>query len=316
MTRARVAVVGTVVAAALTTALVLWHTWPGPATRGAFGEPVGELVFESDDLAGLEIPMRVVSFRRSWRTTSHATGLLAVPPGRREPMPAVLYLHGLGADASDFGAEALLMAARGVVTLCLDAADVRAPRPAMRGVRGLRADLALRRRTAADVKAALAQLASRKDVDPDRIALVGFSRGAATAALVAPRAGPLAVEVYVSGGAGLSTWPGRLGRVRRADLEAERRLRTAIDPVDDLARAPDRPRLVQLGGRDDVIARRDLERFARAMPRGAKVERYASAGHPLDFAALKRRLDWLSDQLDVEGPPVAGAATDPPPPAG
>lgn len=273
--------------------------------RDAFGPaPVGVEIGRPDLAQDGPIPVREVHFRVDRGASWRARGLLAVPPGggRR---PAVVYLHGLGADASDFFPEALLMAGRGVVALSVDSADARRRAAASRGVAALRAELAVRQRTVRAVRRAFALLARRRDVDPARLAFVGFSRGAATGALAAARGGPLAAEVYVGAGAGLSTWP---GEPSVAGDPSARAVRNALDPATALAAAPaERPRLVQFGLLDEVIPPVALERFARAVPGRPAIERVAAAGHALDLAAMDRRLRWLGDRLDVGDGHVEGA---------
>lgn len=313
MTRARTGALAALTIGLAMIAVAGWWLRPQADPRSAFGQSVGAFEVESEDIGGTGVPIRRVSFPRAAGTQDRATGLLAVPPGERSPMPAVLYLHGLGADATDFAPEALLMAARGAVVLCLDSADVREGRPPSRGLRALREDLARRRSTAADIRAALALLADRSDVDASRIAMVGFSRGAAAGALAARDMTALAAEVYVSGGARLSTWPGRLGEVGAGGRVEARRLAAAIDPARALRLSRQtRPRLVQLGTADQVIARRDLEAFARAARAERRLERYDGAPHALDYAAMRSRLRWLDRELGVEGPSVPGHLTEPP----
>lgn len=313
MTRARAGALGALAVGLALIAVAGWWLRPQADPRLAFGQPVGAFEVESEDIGGTGVPIRRVSFPRAAGTQDRATGLLAVPPGKRSPMPAVLYLHGLGADATDFAPEALLMAACGAVVLCLDSADVQEGRPPLRGLRALREDLARRRSTAADIRAALALLADRSDVDPSRIALVGFSRGAAAGALAARDMTALAAEVYVSGGARLSTWPGRLGDVGASGRVEARRLAAAIDPARALRQSRQtRPRLVQLGTADQVIARRELEDFARAVQADRRLERYDGAPHALDYTAMRSRLRWLDRTLGVKGPAVPGHLTEPP----
>lgn len=259
--------------------------------------------YESAPLNRGPLPVRLVSFASRGAT---ATGLLTIPPGTRAKMPAVVYLHGLGADSGDFTTESVFMAANGVVTLSLDSADPDPGELPQAGIDGLRADLGARRATQRRILSAIGLLKAHPRVDRDRIALVGFSRGGAVAALAARRAPSLAAEVYVSAGAGLDTWPGRVGELAPGDRREAARLVAAIDPARSAAANPhDRPRLVQFGNRDRIIPLASLRRFARAVPRPKRVRRF-EAGHPLSVRALYERIEWLKDILPVDGPPVRG----------
>lgn len=274
----------------------------GPSAGGR-GEESSGFRYESGPLNRGPLPVRLVSFASRGTT---ATGLLTIPPGARGKMPAVVYLHGLGADSSDFTTESVFMAANGVVTLSVDSADADPGDLPQVGIDGLRADLGARRATEGRILSALALLEAHPRVDRDRIALVGFSRGGAVAALAARRAPSLAAEVYVSAGSGLDTWPGRVGELDPGDRQEAARLVGAIDPARSAAaNLHDRPRLVQFGDRDRIIPLASLRRFAKAVPKPKRVRRF-EAGHPLSVRALYERIEWLKDILPVDGPPVRG----------
>ncbi len=249
--------------------------------------------------------MRRVSFRAG---AERATGLFGAAPGRRGPMPAVVYLHGWTADSSDFAPEAIFMAAKGAVVLSIDSADVGLAPPRGDPLAAAREDLRRRRLTVARIRAAVAALAARPDVDPKRIAFVGFSRGAAVGALAAARMPQLAAEVYVSGAAGRATWPGAQGPVDAAERSAVARLVAAADPAAALRQAPrrSRPRLVQFGTRDEVVPQAALRAFAAAVPAPKRVS-IRSRRHALGVPELYERLEWLDRVLAVAGPPVTGA---------
>jgi dienelactone hydrolase len=275
-----------------------------PDARANRPGPAGGLRWESEQLNDGPLPLRRVSFATAGR---RATGLLAVPPGQRAPMPAVLYLHGYLAASDDWVPEMLFMAARGVVTLSIDAADVGLPPHPGDGLPGLREDLRRRLATRARILRAAALLAARRDVDPERIAFAGFSRGAAVGALAMGALPDLAAELYVAGSAGTATWPGRLAGLDDAERAQAQRLIARIDPARALRRlASRRPRLVQYGTRDEVVPVAALRTFAAAVPRPREVT-VRPLPHALDLRALHERLEWLDRALAVEGPPVQGA---------
>lgn len=115
----------------------------------------------------------------SFRTDDGVTiaGTVFLPP---KPGPAVILLHALSRDRGDWHALAGRLADAGFVTLAID----------LRGHGGSGAppagtnmeDLS---RMLADVKAARAYLASRKEVSPNRVGIAGASIGANLAVLYA-----------------------------------------------------------------------------------------------------------------------------------
>ncbi|HEY8582296.1 MAG TPA: dienelactone hydrolase family protein [Capillimicrobium sp.] len=284
-----------------------------PDPRALVDGPAAERLLEigprADD--GYPVPVRQARLPRPDGTA--ATGLLLVPPGERSRMPAVIYLHGTGVTSEDFLFEAVHMAARGAVVLSLDDGDVGRPAPPDGGIRALRVDHRRRMLTVADVRRAVDALAARPDVDAGRIAFVGFSRGANTGALVAAREPRLAALVFIAGGGD----PGAsvLGADPAAVSPEAQRLAARIDPDRAVARdRADRPRLVQYGLRDEAVPADELAAFAAAVPQPRRVQTF-DAGHPIDIPAMRKRLSWLTAQLDVEGPAVRGAPTVPPLPA-
>ncbi|MGE0120488.1 MAG: dienelactone hydrolase family protein [Dongiaceae bacterium] len=107
-----------------------------------------------------------------------AYGTLFLPAGRQEPrsLPAVVMLHGSGgvlaARELTYGKQ---LAAMGVVALAVDAFSARRDRGTRFTERLLNITETM---LVADGYAGLAYLAARPEVDPDRVALVGFSYGA------------------------------------------------------------------------------------------------------------------------------------------
>ena len=88
-----------------------------------------------------------------------------------------------------------------------------------------------------------------------------------------------------------------------------RRVLGPVDPLAAIARSK-AALLLQIGRRDEVVPRRALERLADAAPQGSVVRRY-DAPHELDDAAFRDQLEWLEQELAVDGPPVPGAETGP-----
>jgi pimeloyl-ACP methyl ester carboxylesterase len=162
---------------------------------GAAGAPAELRVERADAPGGLvarRVPLRTVELAFERDGVGFA-GTLYLPPGAARA-PAVVLAHGSeGLDRYSFGPIPLVLAANGYAVLAWDKRGTGRSggdwRPA--GVDVLAADLA----------AAVAAVASRREIDPARIAVVGLSEGgwvAPYAAALAPRIRAIAA---ISGGA-------------------------------------------------------------------------------------------------------------------
>jgi len=107
-------------------------------------------------------------------------GWLLKPNSRKQPLPAILICHGLGANRSDFTELAASLVNRGYMVLTF---DFRAHGESGGG----RSSLGYHEQL--DVAAALGYLRSRAGVDPERIGIFGFSLGGSTAILTAAAQG-------------------------------------------------------------------------------------------------------------------------------
>ena len=233
-------------------------------------------------------------------------GFLAVPPGAARK-PAAVYLHGQGGDRSELLVPATWLAARGAVTLALTTPSAAAGPTQVGGLEGLRRDRDLAVADVVAVRRALDVLAARPDVDADRLGFVGYSAGARTGAILAGVEPRLHALVLMSAGASpvaeyVEAAPAEL----KADVEA---LLGEIDPLRYAALSGDRVVLLQHGSSDEIVPADALEGLAEAMS-GAEVREY-DAGHSLNDAAYREHLEWLSEELEIAGPPVPGAQTGP-----
>lgn len=174
---------------------------------------------------------------------------------------AVLLLHGNGGDRSGFSVEQDFLAARGWDSLALD----------WRGYGGNpgRPDEA---GLLEDARAGLGALAARTGLPRERLALLGFSLGAAVALLLAAEQQPAAVVA-------LAPFTSLPDAAARHYPWAPIRL-LARDRFEALAAAPRVrcPVLVAAGLADTLIPPEHGRRIARALPRGTFAE-VPEAGH-------------------------------------
>jgi uncharacterized protein len=235
-------------------------------------------------------------------------GYLVAPPRAEAALPAVVYLHGSGGDRSQLLPLASWLAARGAVALTLTLPSGRAEPPS-----GVPPEEALRwqRDTiVADVVAvrrALDLLSSDQRVDRERLGLVGWSFGGRLGAIVAGVDDRVRATALMSVGAvPVSEYAAAAPPGLRDDVED---VLPPIDPLTQIANA-EGALLLQAGRADSVVPERALRAVADAAPEGARLRWYA-AEHDLNDNANRDQLDWLSERLEISGPRVAGAKTEP-----
>jgi dienelactone hydrolase len=222
-----------------------------------------------------------------------ATLVLPEAEGRHA---AVVFQHG-GGDArrTDFLPEAEELARAGIASLLVDA-----PFNRPRGRPWLTFDVRDRAayvQNVVDLRRGIDLLVQRAEVDPARIALVGFSYGGVLAGIVAGVDRRLAAVVVMSG-------PGRITEPlrregRRQGIPARRLARyvaamRAVDAVPYVGRAK-APLYFQFGRRDTMPGAW-FRAYVAAAPRGARVQWYP-AGHELCTCATRDRKAWLLQRL-------------------
>ena len=233
-------------------------------------------------------------------------GYLTVPPGDGK-YPAVVFLHGSGGSRLNFVPESSWLAGRRVVGLTIDSPFVR-PGPKLDGLAGLRHERDLSDQAVVDVRRAIDVLRSLKQVDGDRIGILGFSAGAKTAAIAAGVDPRVKAAVIVSGGAP------KLDEFVNASPPAVRpQVRSILGPTDPtryVGKAKGKL-LIQIGNGDTVVPRSDLDRMAKAAG-DAEVKRYEGGHKLVTFApAIHDELAFLWDRLGAGKDAVPGALTGP-----
>jgi pimeloyl-ACP methyl ester carboxylesterase len=226
-----------------------------------------------------------------------------VQPGREvlpDGAPGVLFLHwfdprATNGDRTEFVAEAVRLAARGVVSLLPQQGFPWTADPV-----GDARDVAAVERELTRAAAALAALTELPEVDGNQVVVVGHDYGAMYGALLAAR------EPRIAGLAALApdaTWEHWflaywLG-VDSPAAAAYPDLFAALQPVEAVARvAAHRPVLLQFADDDGYVDAAVRTRFAAA---GTEPKVYPRAGHHLDLAALTDRAAWLQWVLRLPG---------------
>jgi dienelactone hydrolase len=234
---------------------------------------------------------------------------LALPPANGKRRPAVVYLHGSGGDRTSLIVPATWLAGRGAVALAITApSSTASAATGGSAVAELRHDVQVEERDVIAVRRAIDLLRRRPDVDPNRIGFVGWSAGARTGAILAGVEHRLRTLVLMSAGASpISLYSRRAPRSLRPAL---RRDLGSVDPLRYIRRAKGSGLLLQDGRNDTVVPRSALLTLSGDAPSDTTV-RFYNAGHALNSAAYRDQLAWLSDKLEITGPPIKGAITGP-----
>jgi dienelactone hydrolase len=294
--------------------------------QSALTPPFEELVKQFDYDAKAPVDVRVVGKERKQGATvidmSYASprggrvpAYLVVPAGRG-PFAAVLFGHWM-MDGSplknrrEFLEEALVLARAGAVSLLIDTPLVRPGFVLEKDeMRGAEQGSEAARQQVLDFRRGIDLLVARRDVDPKRIAYVGHSFDAHVGAILAAvekrigsfvlMAGAYSDEEYV-----FDTENEALVKLR--ERVGDERLRAYFrdyawdDPVHFVGHSAPAAVFLQFGKRDKPItekmARRDFGRFAEPKRIG-----FYDAGHELDAAARRERVEWLAERLSLRRP--------------
>ncbi len=193
---------------------------------------------------------------------------LVIPAGSG-PFGAVMYLHGAGGSSQDFLPEGLELARRGIAVLLINQPEhFDMPDPATAA-----SELAYEMR---EMDRALALLAARPEVDPDRLGFVGFSFGAVRGATFAGFEG---------------------GRLRIAILASlpssyDTPAMASFDPIAWVGHVSPAALYLQEGTQDTWFTREEAETLIAAAHEPKELQWY-EAGHGLDQQSYLDRLDWL-----------------------
>ncbi len=255
---------------------------------------------------GYPIHVRDVSYTspRGGRVSAY----LVVPPGKG-PFPAVIYLHGSGEDRTSLAVPAAWLAARGAVGLAIDSAFVKASGTEPTDpVKRLDYERDLTAQTVVDLRRGIDVLASLPQVDPNRIGFVGYSGGAKIGGILAGVEPRIRAFDLMSGGAArvdsfVAAAPPKLRLPVRTVLRS-------IDPLRYVGRATPAALFFQDGLKDTVVPHEQLVALAAAGSKPKRITWY-HANHALNAQAFRDQLAWLSQELGIRGPTVAGAQTGP-----
>jgi dienelactone hydrolase len=195
---------------------------------------------------------------------------LLIVPDRNEKRAGVIFMHGYGGSRNDFLEEGV-----GLSLLGADVLTITSPFSLAQGPTGK-----LMIRNVVDLRRAIDLLRARDDVDPKRIALVGYSLGAQAAALTA------GVEDRLNGVI-LQAPPSHLDGAD-ASFDTVRYVRHA---------AP--ARLYFQGATyDEGVPARELSALIAAAPKPADYKWYETS-HSFEPLTFRDQIAWLRDRLGL-----------------
>jgi dienelactone hydrolase len=227
--------------------------------------------------------------------------LLIRPTGVERP-PCVLFLHGLGGSKRDAEFAAVALAPQGIAVLAIDAAR---HGDRAQGKLELTPDLAAidgpMVRTVIDNRRALDYLATRDDVNGDRVVLVGVSMGAILGAIVAGVDERIDAAALLVGGGGweqmsaTSTHP-LLQRLREAGGPGAM---AHVDPVNFAGHISPRPVLLVNGTQDAIIPREAAEALQAAAGEPRQIIWYEGGHVEMPPDVLTVVLSWITAQAHM-----------------
>jgi fermentation-respiration switch protein FrsA (DUF1100 family) len=221
--------------------------------------------------------------------------ILLIPNGTGR-FPAALLVHGYSSRKEEMsGPLGHALLARGIASLAIDL-----PLHGTRGdplqdqsVRNPLRIVQLWRESLADVRLGLGYLTARPDIDPGRLALLGYSLGSFVCVQAAADEPKVRALVIAAGG----DLPEGTPLTRVARLTA--------DPLHAIKKLRGRPLLMVHGRRDRTVRPEQAERLFAAAAEPKEL-RWFDAGHYLPARASDEVADWLAARLAADGARGAG----------
>jgi len=187
--------------------------------------------------------------------------------------PAVIFMHGSGGSRTDFLPSAALLATKGIAALTITAPYE------VDGDAGttLAATRRLAIRNVVDLRRGIDLLEARADVDPDRIGLVGYSRGAQAAVTTAAVEHRLRAVIVQAGRA-------RASRAYASPLD--------LDAIRYVAHLRPARAFFQGATRDEIVPPGEMRALIRRAREPKRVTWYPT-GHGFDAGAFRDQIAWL-----------------------
>ncbi len=229
---------------------------------------------------------------------------LAASPKNRAP--SLILIHGLTQNIDEMLIVAQLYAAQGYASLIpeyVNHGDRFSDRHARFGsdASGLRSDII---ESVGDIRRTLDVFCARDEIDPKRIALVGFSLGAILGTMTTALDSRVSTAIFAVGGGDWRTILGdssisspKTKAAARALSAAQIALLDDVDPKNFVAQIAPRPVLMMNGRRDDIIPVAAAQIFFQSA-RSPKRQIWFDSGHILPVFQVAEPINsWLQQQL-------------------
>ncbi len=234
------------------------------------------------------------------------TAFLIEPLKTKGKIPAVIFLHGAGADKNQFLDEAVRLAGeKGIASLIFDAPSAR-PAPWKKSeYDALDSDREMRIQSVVDARRAFDMLENLPQVDASRIGFVGYSYGASIGGVLAGVDRRFKTFVLMaSGGSQMDFW---LNEDNLDAVELKKNLKPEqfekfieflkpLEQNDYIKNAAPASVFFQFPKRDEFSRKGDFEKFFAAASEPKKAVWY-DAAHALNAEAAKDRSNWLVKKL-------------------
>ena len=233
---------------------------------------------------------------------------LLVPAELPGPFAGVILMHGLPGDRTNNALFARGLTATGAVVLMIDAPFARPENRRRVGwpLTFSEVDRLEQIQLMIDLRRGVDLLSAREDVDPERLAYIGYSYGAAMGGLLAgiePRIkafglmvgdGGLVSHFTAAEGAPSS----ELNSLTSEERQAWLAFMDPIEPIRFVGRAAPGRLFFQNALRDEAVTREDALAYQAAGSEPKRVEWYQS-GHFLPQEAFRRMVDWLGSKIGI-----------------
>jgi dienelactone hydrolase len=223
-----------------------------------------------------------------------------IRPENEHPSAAILYVHWYEPESPDsnrgqFVAEAREMAKRGAACLLIETmwSD-----PDFFLKRTQEDDPQNSVQQVVDIRRAIDFLLAQPDIDPERFAYVGHDFGGMYGVLVGALDKHPTHYVIMAATPRFSDWYLYAPKLEGEARDVFIRQMAEIDPITHAGNLAPAPLLFQFATDDFHVPRDRAEEFFAAA-REPKEIRWYQAGHGLNEAATKDRMEWLTDSLSL-----------------
>ncbi len=233
-----------------------------------------------------------------------------VVPDKEGPFPGIFFMHSGQGNRTTFLPEAEALAAKGVVSLLIDAPFLRreVPKDLTHIVETI-VDDKMYMQTVVDIQRGIDLLSRLEKVDANRLLYVGHSFGATWGGVLAGVETRIKAYVLMAGFSKLSEWHRTsdhpMAELVRSQIATERlqQFLTKLEPLDSvhhINRAAPASVFFQFANDDEFISKEQAEMYYAAASAPKEMVWYETDHHFTDCrAAYEDRTQWILQQLGL-----------------